>query len=183
STDFVFGEGGPYDETVTPAPLNFYGQSKLIAEQLVLASNLQVAIVRPVFIYGKVLAGMPPTFLHWVKTNLDNKKPMKIVNDQQRTPTFVKDICEGIFLMILKKVTGIFHLAGKDVLTPYTMATKLANLLYLDDTLIEPVMSATFAEPVQRAKKSGLKIDKAIKILGYNPVSFEEGVRLSFLNK
>ncbi|MBC7651792.1 MAG: sugar nucleotide-binding protein, partial [Deinococcales bacterium] len=47
STDFVFGEGGPYDETVTPAPLNFYGQSKLIAEQLVLASNLQVAIVRP----------------------------------------------------------------------------------------------------------------------------------------
>jgi dTDP-4-dehydrorhamnose reductase len=34
---------------------------------------------------------------------------------------------------------------------------------------------------VKRAKKSGLKIDKAIRELNYQPVSFEEGVRLSFL--
>ena len=39
-----------------------------------------------------------------------------------------------------------------------------------------------FEEFVKRAKKSGLKIEKAIKELHYNPVSFEEGVRLSFLN-
>ncbi len=35
STDFVFGENGPHDENEIPAPLNFYGESKLIAERLV----------------------------------------------------------------------------------------------------------------------------------------------------
>ena len=180
STDFVFGEGGPYDETVVPAPLNFYGASKLMAEHLVLASSLQVAIVRPVFIYGQLLPGMKPTFIHWVQQNLVNNKRINVVNDQQRTPTFVTDICDGILAIINKKAQGVFHLAGKDIISPYTMAVTVAKVLGLDASLIEPVTSATFVEPVQRAKKSGLKIDKAIDILGYNPVSFEEGVRLSF---
>ena len=46
--------------------------------------------------------------------------------------------------------------------------------------LIEAVNSASFPEPVIRAKKSGLKIDKAIKELNYKPLSFEEGIRKSF---
>ena len=105
---------------------------------------------------------------------------IKVVTDQQRTPTFVNDICDGIFAIIDKKVVGIFHLAGKDIISPYAMAVTVAAVLGLDASLIEPVTSETFIEPVKRAKKSGLKIDKARKILGYNPVSFEEGVRLSF---
>ena len=48
--------------------------------------------------------------------------------------------------------------------------------------LIEEVNSSNFPEPVKRAKKSGLKIDKAIKELNYNPHSFEEGVRKSFIS-
>ena len=35
STDFVFGEGGPHSEEDVPAPLNFYGESKFLAEQVV----------------------------------------------------------------------------------------------------------------------------------------------------
>ncbi|MBC7720619.1 MAG: SDR family oxidoreductase, partial [Pedobacter sp.] len=122
STDFVFGENGPHDEATTPAPLNFYGKSKLQAEQLVQQSGLPFAIVRPVFIYGKLLQGTKPTFIHWVQQNLQNGKHIKVVNDQQRTPTFVKDICDGIFAIINQKAQGIFHLAGKDIVSPYTMA-------------------------------------------------------------
>ena len=180
STDFVFGEDGPHAEEEIPAPLNFYGESKLMAEQMVQKSGLPFTIVRPVFIYGELLPNMKPTFIHWVKHNLENSKPIKVVTDQLRTPTFVKDICDGIFAIIDKKAQGIFHLAGKDILSPYAMAVTVAAVLGLDASLIEPVTSETFIEPVKRAKKSGLKIDKAKEILGYNPVSFEEGVRLSF---
>jgi dTDP-4-dehydrorhamnose reductase len=60
------------------------------------------------------------------------------------------------------------------------MAIKVAKLLGLDESLIEAVNSASFPEPVIRAKKSGLKIDKAIKELNYKPLSFEEGIRKSF---
>lgn len=36
STDFIFsGENGPYDEEAEAAPVNFYGETKLIGENLV----------------------------------------------------------------------------------------------------------------------------------------------------
>ncbi|MFL9483824.1 SDR family oxidoreductase [Chitinophagaceae bacterium LWZ2-11] len=180
STDFIFGENGPHAETATPEPLNFYGESKLKAEQLVKQSGLKYAIMRPVFIYGPAWQGMRPTFLHWVQNSLAAGKKIKVVNDQWRTPTYVYDICNGIRKMIELQAEGYFHLAGKDILTPYQMAVSVAQILGLDASLIESVTSESFPEPVKRSKRSGLKIEKAREILGYEPVSFEEGVRESF---
>ena len=180
STDFVFGEDGPHAESETPAPLNYYGQTKLMAEQLVRQSGLAYGIMRPVFIYGPVYENMRPTFLHWVSNSLKQNKNIKVVNDQKRTPTYVYDICKGILAMIEKKVIGDFHLAGKDMISPYQMAVAVAETLKLDANLIEPVTSETFPEPVIRAKNSGLKIDKARKILGYEPISFKEGIKRTF---
>jgi dTDP-4-dehydrorhamnose reductase len=182
STDFVFGEGGPHSELDTPAPLNFYGESKLLAEKIVLSISEKNAVMRPVFIYGKQLEGMKPTFLHWVKNNLQQGKKIKVVSDQFRTPTYVIDLCKGIASMIQKNVTGIYHLAGSEILSPYQMAITVADVLKLDKSLIENVTSQTFNEPVVRAKKSGLIISKAQLELGYQPINFTEGVRLSVSN-
>lgn len=180
STDFIFGEDGPHSEDDVPAPLNFYGESKLQAEQLVSSSELMYNIVRPVFIYGTVWEGLRGSFLHWVKNNLEQGKKIKVVSDQQRTPTLANDICKGIAAIIENQAAGDFHLAGKDIVSPYEMAIKVAEVLSLDSSLIEKVTSETFPETVKRAKRSGLKIDKAINILNYQPVSFEEGVRITF---
>jgi len=180
STDFIFGENGPHSEEEKPDPLNFYGESKLMAEDLVKKAGLVYSIVRPVFMYGRVWEGMRPSFLHWVKNNLEQHKPIKVVNDQLRTPTFVEDICKGIEAIILHTAEGDFHLAGKDFISPYQMAVMVAAVLKLDSSMIEMVSSDTFPEPVKRSKRSGLKIDKAIQVLGYAAVSFEEGIRLTF---
>jgi dTDP-4-dehydrorhamnose reductase len=180
STDFVFGEGGPHSEEDEPAPLNFYGQSKLMAEKMVTADAKQFAIMRPVFIYGEIWEGIRPTFLHWVRNNLEQGKPIKVVNDQHRTPTHVLDLCKGIEAMIRTKATGIYHLAGREILSPYEMAITVAEVLKLDKSLIESVTAETFPEPVKRARQSGLKIGKACNELGYCPMSFENGVILSF---
>jgi dTDP-4-dehydrorhamnose reductase len=180
STDFVFGENGPNAENDATGPVNFYGETKLMAEQLVRESGIKNTIVRPAFIYGKAQEGMRPTFLHWVKNNLEQQKRIKVVSDQLRTPTYVIDICSGIETIINQGLMGVFNLAGKDVLSPYQMAIKTAMVLDLDTSLIEKVTAETFPEPVKRAKRSGLKIDKAQRELNYTPVSFEEGVRLTF---
>lgn len=180
STDFIFGENGPHAEEAIPNPLNFYGQSKLMAEELVMDSGLPFTIIRPVFIYGKLWEGMRPSFLHWVKQNLEQGKKIKVVTDQVRTPTYVEDICRGIETVVQKKITGKYHLAGKDSISPYQMALTVAEVLRLNQSLIEPVTADTFPETVIRAKKSGLLIHKAQKELGYEPVSFTEGVRLTF---
>ena len=181
STDFVFdGTAGPYKETGIPNPVNYYGSSKLAAEKAVTESKLSWAIVRTVLLYGNVLVGNRSNIISWVKENLENNKPIKVVSDQWRTPTYVQDICKGIEAIISKTATGIFHLAGKEILSPYEMALHTANVLNLDSSLIEKVTADTFPEPVKRAKRSGLKIDKAKAELSYNPVSFEEGVRRTF---
>lgn len=180
SSDFVFGENGPHAETDTPAPLNFYGESKWMAEKAVLEKNLKATIVRPVFMYGKIWTGLKPTFLHWVKNNLVSGKKIKVTDDQFRTPTYIEDICKGIERILFTEALGTYHLAGKDFISPYQMAIKLAELLSLDASLIEAVTADTFHEPVIRAKRSGLLIDKARKELGYDPLSFEEGIRRSF---
>ncbi len=180
STDFIFGEMGPHSEDDATGPLNFYGESKLMAEQLVINSGLPYAVVRPVFIYGDVWDGLRPSFLHWVKNSLEQDKGIKVVSDQLRTPTYVYDICAGIDAIIKQHKTGIYHLAGSDLISPYKMAVTTAAVLGLNEDLIESVTSETFPEPVKRAKRSGLKIDKARQQLGYEPVSFEEGVRRTF---
>lgn len=179
STDFIFGENGPHAEDAEPDPLNFYGESKLMAETLVKQYKMYT-IVRPVFIYGAAGQGMRPSFLHWVKNSLEQKKQIKVVSDQSRTPTYAEDICKGIETIIRRQATGVFNLAGKDILSPYDMAVKTATVLQLDESLIEKVTAETFPEPVKRAKNSGLKIDKAKQELDYHPVSFEEGVKLTF---
>lgn len=180
STDFIFGENGPHAEDAEPAPTNFYGESKLLAEQLVKNSDKKTAIVRPVFIYGKAWKGMRPSFLHWVKNNLEQQKTIKVVSDQLRTPTYVEDICQGIEKIISKGATGVYNLAGSEILSPYEMAIITAKVLQLDESLIEKVTADTFPEPVKRAKRSGLKIEKARRELDYEPVTFEEGVKLTF---
>jgi dTDP-4-dehydrorhamnose reductase len=183
STDFIFGEGGPHSELALPDPLNFYGESKLMAENLVKTSGLKQNIVRPVFIYGAHWEGMRPSFIQWVKNQLLANKHIKVVTDQHRTPTYVMDICNGIDLLLGVETNEAFHFAGEDILTPFEMAVTVAQVLGLNAQLIEPVTADIFPEIVRRAKDSGLKIEKGKTTLGYQPHSFEEGVRLSFLLK
>jgi dTDP-4-dehydrorhamnose reductase len=180
STDFIFGENGPHCEDDLTDPLNFYGQSKLTAENWVKEFIPQFVIVRPVFIYGSQLEGMRPSFIQWVQQQLVQGKSIKVVNDQKRTPTYVIDICMGVETIIQLKQAGVFHLAGAEIITPYEMALQVAHCLSLNANLIEAVDSTSFPEPVKRAKQSGLKIERAVAILNYKPHSFAEGVRKSF---
>jgi len=180
STDFIFGEGGPHSEEDAPAPLNLYGASKLEAEALVNAASLKTTIIRPVFMYGPVWENLRPSFIQWVAGKLKNGEPIKVVTDQARTPTYIGDLCWGIQKIIKDQVPGTFHLAGKDIVSPYDMAVAVAKHLNLPLGLIEPVTASTFPEPVKRAGRSGLKIDKAVSMLGYAPHSFAEALQKCF---
>jgi dTDP-4-dehydrorhamnose reductase len=180
STDFIFGEGGPHAEDDTPAPLNLYGASKLEAEALVNAASLKTTIIRPVFMYGPVWENLRPSFIQWVAGKLLNGEPIKVVTDQARTPTYIGDLCWGIQKIIKDQVPGTFHLAGKDIVSPHDMAVAVAKHLNLPVGLIEPVTASTFPEPVKRAQRSGLKIDKAVDALGYAPHSFAEALQKCF---
>ena len=178
STDFVFdGLNGPYTETDTPSPVNYYGSSKLAAEKSVMESSLlQWAIVRTVLVYGNILVGNRSNVISWVKENLEKEKPIKVVGDQWRTPTYVEDLAKGIILVIQKKATGIYHISGEEGLSPYEMAVATADYLHLDKSLMTKVDSSIFTQPARRPLRTGFKIEKAKKMLGYQPLIFKDAL-------
>ncbi len=177
STDFVFdGLHGPYKETDLPGPVNYYGSSKLAAERAVMESTLQWAIVRTVLVYGNILAGTRSNIISWVKENLENNKPIKVVSDQLRTPTYVEDLVKGIVLIVEKKATGIYHIAGAEEMSPYNMAMATASHLQLNKSLITEVNDESFTQPAKRPLRTGFVIDKAKNELGYQPVLFKDAL-------
>ena len=180
STDFIFdGTSGPYREEDTPGPLSVYGHSKWAAEKAVMAASPDWAIVRTVLVYGTPLSGTRPNIITWARTNLEAGKRIQVVSDQWRTPTYVEDLARGIVALIRRQAGGIYHISGKDFLTPYDMALRTARLLDLDETLLAKVDASTFTQPGRRPARTGFIIDKAVRDLGYSPVSFDEGIALT----
>jgi len=175
STDFVFdGLHGPYKEEDEPNPVNYYGSTKLAAEKAVIQSGLDWAIVRTVLVVGNTEDGQRQNILTWVKEKLEKGETIKVVDDQVRTPTYVEDLADGIILILEKKSKGIFHIAGKDTLTPYEIARQTAEFLKLNSKLIEKSDASNFTQAALRPPTTGFKIDKAKKELSYQPHSFNE---------
>jgi dTDP-4-dehydrorhamnose reductase len=179
STDFVFdGESGYYREEDHLNPISWYGFTKVQAESTVETSEIPWAIVRTCLVYGNVNNGTRSNIISWVKDSLQAGKEIKVVSDQYRTPTYVADLARGIISIILQTATGVFHISGKEMLTPYYMAIATANYYNLNKELIKKVDASVFTQPARRPLKTGFNITKAQNILGFQPVSFEEGMKL-----
>jgi dTDP-4-dehydrorhamnose reductase len=180
STDFVFsGEEGMYKEDDERKPVNYYGETKLLAEDEVMKYRHDWSIVRTVLVYGKPVTGRENLLTNTVKA-LQKGESLKIFSDQVRTPTYVEDLARGIVAVVDKNAKGVYHLSGEDVRTPYQMTVETARHLGLDESLITAVTEKDFNQPAKRPQKTGFDISKAKRELGYQPVSFEEGLKKTF---
>ncbi|MDO7885205.1 SDR family oxidoreductase [Hymenobacter cheonanensis] len=180
STDFIFnGTEALLSEEALPDPISHYGASKLAAEQVVQSTvGLRWAIARTVLVYGTTLAGGRSNLVLWVYNSLRNQQAIKVVSDQWRTPTLAEDLAQGCWLLARQSAQGIFHLSGRELLTPYQMAQQVAAAFQLDATLVKQVDSQTFTQAARRPPRTGFRIAKAERELGYRPHSFTEGLAL-----
>jgi dTDP-4-dehydrorhamnose reductase len=177
STDFIFdGTRGPLDENEKPNPVNYYGESKLAAEEVILKSKIGWSILRTVLVYGITNDMSRSNIVLWVKNSLEQGKKIQVVNDQWRTPTLAEDLAAGCFLAAKKKAQGVYNISGKDFLTPYDIAIATADYFKLDKSLISLTDSTKFTQPAKRPPRTGFIIDKARTDLGYEPRSFAEGL-------
>jgi len=179
STDFIFdGTHGPLTETAVPKPINYYGESKLAGEQAVEQSKSSWAILRTVLVYGVTPDMSRSNIVLWVKKSLEDGKTINVVNDQWRTPTLAEDLAMGCLLAAKKKASGIYHISGEEMMTPFDIAIGTADFFKLNKALINPTDSTKFKQPAARPLKTGFVIIKAKKELGYQPHSFQEGLAI-----
>ncbi len=178
STDFIFdGKKGHYTETDEPNPLSYYGISKLKSEEILLNSTIDFTILRTILVYGKVFDMSRSNIVLWVKEMLENKKEITIVDDQFRTPTFVKDLAMACKISIDKKATGIYNISSNTLLSVYEIAQQIAEAFTLDKTLIKPISTSTLNQTAPRPAKTGFNLSKTNRVLGFYPKSFKEDLQ------
>ena len=167
STEYVFdGEKdiSPYNEEDKPNPINWYGQTKLFAENYVIDSECKNVIVR---------ISMPYTPFYDLKSDvarfflkqLTEKKLIRAIEDQRITPILVSDIANGLRNLIEVDAEGIYHISAKDSVSPLEFAKTIAELFGLDYSLIT---SIGFDEYNEKKKA------KLLKYSWLNPAKFDK---------
>ena len=135
STDYVYsGEGCNYTEEDETGPVNVYGQSKLIGEELL--RSRKSTVLRISTPYGFNITKKKVTFLEFIVSNLENMKPVKIVDDQFTSPTFLDEIPIVIEKLFHLNKTGIYNLGSSDCLSRFEFSKMVATVFKLNDELI-----------------------------------------------
>ncbi|MDI1234718.1 MAG: SDR family oxidoreductase [bacterium] len=179
STDFIFdGKNGPYSEEDEALPLSYYGWSKLKGEDMVKTHADHWAILRTVLVYGVVHDMSRSNIVLWAKGALEKGQSINVVDDQFRTPTLAEDLAMGCFLAEDQNAQGLFNISGKDFMNIFDLVNAIANYYELDATLIKRSSSTNLNQPAKRPPITGFKLDKAMRVLNYQPHSFDEGLEI-----
>ena len=176
STDYVFnGEKGRYTEADVPDPINYYGLTKLKAEEQV-KTQAEYFIARPSVIYGSTPAAGKVNFALWLIETLRRGEHVKIVTDQWNTPTLNTNLAEMTLEVVERKLTGTFHLCGATRVSRFEFAQQIADTFGLDRSLIDPVLSSQFTWPAKRPMDSSLDTSKAQQTLQNKPLEMSEAL-------
>ena len=176
SSDYVFdGKSGPYTEDDRPEPLSYYGKSKLASENVVRTSGLPHFIARTMVLYG-IAPGVKANFALWLIKSLEAGQTVRIVDDQIGNPTLVDDLAFGLLRAVELGKNGVYNIAGRDIVTRFEFAVRLAKFFGLDPKLIHPIKTAQLRQPAARPLRSGLITLKAEVDLGFKPSTIEEGL-------
>lgn len=134
STDFVFsGENPPYDENSSPdARFGAYGLSKLEGEKVI---GNKAMIVRIAFPY-RAAYDKRPDFARSLKNLLAQGKQLKMIADSVMTPTFVDDIASGLKHLFTNYSPEVFHLVGKQSLSPFDACVLIAETFGFNKSLV-----------------------------------------------
>jgi dTDP-4-dehydrorhamnose reductase len=143
STDYVFNgekdinEGG-YKEDAIPSPINVYGKSKLLGEELIQKNTDNYYILRTSWLFGMHGKNFVKTI---IQKGLRNDQ-LTVVDDQIGKPTYSRDLAVGVLDFIENSYgkPGIYHLVNEGVASWYGFAKKILKKADVDVQLI-PVSS------------------------------------------
>jgi dTDP-4-dehydrorhamnose reductase len=179
SSNAVFNGQTPfYAETDTVKPINYYGQLKVDAENIVKESGISWAIVRPILLYGWPYPGERDNPVAWWVRSLKERKPIKVVDNVFNKPLPAWSCAEVVWAVIQQNRTGIFHAAGRDHVSLYQFALHTADVFGLDPSLIEPVPDSYFPEIAPRPRDTSFDTTKMEKELGVKTTGVKEGLAL-----
>lgn len=177
STGYVFdGREGPYHEEAVPAPINFYGMTKLGGEAAAMVRQ-PTLVVRVLDLYGP---GPRPDFVRRTRDRLELGLPVEVPTSQFVTPTYIPHLVEAILWLCgtfsgrLELSPKHLHVAGDATISRFAWCQTIAEAFGADPNLVRPTDKpwGTAVRPL----RGGLLVDRA-KAMGVPIYGPQEGLK------
>ncbi len=165
STDYIFdGTAGPYAEDAKPNPLSYYGQTKLLSEEIIQESGAEYLIIRSNVLFG-VGEKIKQNFFLWVFEKFKAESPFQVADDQFNNPTLAENLALATLEAVERNLKGVINLAGSEYLSRYEFARRVAEVFGFDQSLVSPIKTSGLKQKAVRPQKGGLKIDLAKSLI------------------
>lgn len=130
SSIIVYGDSSSIkrviDRNTVPTPSNFYGNSKLEAEEGIKgleSDNFNIVVLRPPMIYGKGSKGNYPRL-----ANMAKKIPVFPDIDNERSMLHIDNLCEFIKVVIDLEETGLYFPQNKEYVKTSELVKTIAEV-------------------------------------------------------
>ena len=177
STDYVFDGKGtrpwqPDDKNF--APLNYYGETKLMGEKAVVENLKKFFIVRIAWVFGLNGKNFIKTMINVGKTH----DKVRVVDDQIGTPTYTLDLARLLVDMVETEKYGYYHATNEGGYISWADLAEESYRLAGMNTKVVRVSTAEYGLSVAaRPENSRLDKSKLVEV-GFTPLpDWKEAVR------
>lgn len=178
STDAVFdGKHPPFSESSELNPVNYYGETKVLAEADVKNEYPPSAIVRLSLVLGTSITPCNSFIMGFIE-KLKKGNPIPTPSNEIRTPIDVYTLTESLLELIEKDFQGAIHLGSTESGSKNQVSKTIALKLGYDPEII---VEADLVNPdrAPRHHLGILDVTKAKKMLRTNMLGFEETINRS----
>ncbi len=174
STDYVFDgkQREPYTIMDRPQPINRYGQSKLLGEDLVRSLCNRHFVVRLSWLFGGNGDNFVRKVLRWAKA----ADTVKIVIDQVANPTYSLDAAAAAIDILESGAYGLYHLTNAESCSRFEWAYYIREYANLKVEL-EPVQSDVFPQTAARPVCSVLDNYPLEETIGHELPDWQDATR------
>ena len=171
------GEKAPYGEEDIPEPINYYGELKLKAEEILMKARIPCAIVRPILMYGWNHPFERSNIATYALESMAKGLKVQVYDDVFVTPLFSISCGKAIWRIINDERYDVFNIGGTERVSIFEMIKRLANIFGFKEEMVEPVQQGFFDELVKRPRDTSFKTHKMQAVLGMKALSLNEGLK------
>ncbi len=179
STDFVFAgdKQEPYTEQDPRHPIEWYGQTKAWAEEIVESELASYTILRIGYPF-RAHYEAKPDIVHKILAGLKSGNLYPQFSDMVITPTPIHTFSQILDRVVEQKPQGIFHAHGSTALSPYELARLVAKIFGYNPDQIKEGSLQEFLKTTNRPYQQYLHMDnsKIQKTLGFTIPTIDQAL-------
>ncbi len=166
STDYVFDgtASEPYQVDEPRRPVNAYGRSKALGEELLMASGADALLIRTSWLY----APWGKNFVLTMRKLAEEAELLKVVADQRGRPTEASHLARTSLALLERGCRGIYHVTDGGECSWYELARLIAGVAN-PRCRVEPCASDAFPRPAKRPAYSVLDLSATEAVVGPMP--------------